>query len=187
PHWPSVFYVLFIPIGAYHLLKDQSTGKKKLLYSSIGFSLVLTLFLYAEIQAKWFTFPDYKSPFRDIYGFEEIAVQANGILTEDKNPRKALAVTNWTMGSRMIYYALPYGMKVFVIDERSDQFDFWEKELPKHYDLLFVNTHFHQEDIEKRYVCDSSEKVKSLDILLNGGKVDSIDFIWCRNYRGPKP
>ena len=164
----------------------MKTGRK-ILYGSIGFSLVLTLFLYVELPAKWFAFPDYKSPFRDIVGFPDIAAGADGILKADKHPRKALAVTNWTMGSRMNYYAMPYGMKVFVIDQRSDQFDVWEGGRPDGYDLLFVNTRFQQEDVEKRFVCDSVQKVKSLDIVLRGKKVDSIDYVWCRNYGGMKP
>jgi hypothetical protein len=25
-----------------------------------------------------------------------------------------------------------------------------------------------------------------MDILLNGGKVESIEYVWCKNYQGPK-
>jgi hypothetical protein len=187
PHWPSLFYLLFIPVGVYYLWAGNSRAKKKFLFFSVGFSLTLTLFLYAELSAKWFAFPDYKSPFRDIYGFTDITRQASALMEKNSNPRKALAVTNWTMGSRIMYYSLPFGMKTFVIDRRKDQFDIWEKDPPAGYDLLFVGTHFHPADIARTAHCDSTEAVKSMDILLNGAKVDSIDYIWCRNYRGFKP
>jgi len=197
PHWPSLFYLLFIPIGGYYLLSDGSGKKRKLFYFSVGFSLTITLFLYAALPAKWFTFPDYKSPFRDIVGFDTIARQGDAILRQGRDatvappkgaltPRQALAVTNWTMGSRMLYYSLPYRHEVFVIDDRRDQFDVWQQTAPKGYDLLFVNTHFHQVDVPQTYRCDASEPVKKMDIILNGGKVDTIEFIWCRNYQGPR-
>ncbi len=197
PHWPSLFYLLFIPIGGYYLLSVGSSKKRNIFYFSVGFSLTITLFLYAALPAKWFTFPDYKSPFRDIVGFEEIAREGDTILRQGRDAevtpprgtltdRKALAVTNWTMGSRMLYYNLPYRHDVFVMDDRKDQFDFWQRGTPKGYDLLFINTHFHREDVPQTYRCDSSEPAKKMDIILNGGKVDTIEFIWCRNYQGPR-
>jgi 4-amino-4-deoxy-L-arabinose transferase-like glycosyltransferase len=208
PHWNSPFYLLFIPVGVHYLslpLRGAETGpaggdprqagpgagagryrkKKIFLHVAIGFSLVVTLLLYAELGGKFFRFPDYQSPFRDIYGYDTVAAEANRFI--DKNAKQALAVTNWTLGSRMIYYALPYRMTVFVIDKRSDQFDFWQKEPPLGFDLLFVNTHFDREDIARTYRCDAVEPVKSMDILLNGGKVNSVDLVWCRNFSGDRP
>jgi len=184
PHWPSVFYLLFIPIGVYDLWSSGRPNRRKFLYFSVGFSLVVTLFLYCELPAKWFAFPDYKSPFRDIYGIPEITREAHALLAEDPSPHKALAVTNWTMGSRIMYYGIPYGMKVSVLDERSDQFDQWEKRPPIGYDLLFLNTHFHGTDIARSFLCDSCRPAGSLDIRLNGAKVDSVEYVWCRNYQG---
>ena len=136
--------------------------KENMLHFSVGVSLVITLFLYAELAAKWFTFPDYNSPFRDIYGFDSIAKEADALLKEDKNARKALAVTDWTMGSRMIYYSLPYKNEVFVVDDRTDQFDYWEKGVPLGYDLLFVEANPHSEDkhFSERFRCDEMNLAK---------------------------
>jgi 4-amino-4-deoxy-L-arabinose transferase-like glycosyltransferase len=186
PHWMSLFYLLFVPIGVFYLSRPISRRKRIFLNFSIGLSLIVTLLLYAELGGKFIRFPDYQSPFRDIYGYDLIAAEANGIFRQSPGRKQALAVTNWTVGSRMTYYALPYGMTVFVIDKRIDQFDFWQKEVPKGHDLLFVNTHFDREDIPHTYSCDAVQTVKSMDILLNGGKVNSVDFVWCRNFQGDK-
>jgi hypothetical protein len=177
---------LFIPIGVYYLSGPVRNKKKIFLNFSIGFTLVVTLLLYAELGGKFFRFPDYQSPFRDIYGYDTMAAEANKILKENKSAKQALAVTNWTVGSRMAYYALPYRMEVFVIDKRVDQFDLWQKLSPLGYDLLFINTRFDREDIEKTYRCDVVQPVKNMDILLNGGKVNSVDFVWCRNFQGDR-
>ena len=186
PHWSSPFYLLFIPIGLYFLSVDAGRMKRTLRNFSLGFSLTVTLFLYVELAAKWFTFPDYQSPFRDIYGWAAIAREADRILKENHAPRKALAVTEWTLGSRMMYYSLPYHQEVFVIDQRRDQFDFWQKNSPWGYNLLFVNSYFSREDIGKRFRCDEVLVAKKMDILLNGGKVEEMEYIWCHNFQGAK-
>ena len=187
PHWPGIFYVLFIPIGSYNLYLAKEKWKRNYLYLSIGLSLVLMLFAYTEVAGKFFKYPDYKSPFRDIYGFSQIAGQADIILKNDKTTaHKAIGVSNWTMGSRTMYYSLPYRNEVFVIDYRKDQFDVWEKHSPQGYDILFLNTHFHELNIEKYVNCDRVEKAGKIDLLLNGAKVDTVEYIWCRNYRGTK-
>ena len=188
PHWASLFYLLFIPIGVCELSVDGSARKRKILQLCVSISLAITLFLYAELAAKWFSFPDYNSPFRDIYGFDSIAQEADTLLKEDKGTRKALAVTDWTLASRLIYYSLPYRNKVFVVDDRTDQFDYWEKGLPLGYDLLFVDTNPHSEDKHygERFRCDEMNLARTMEITLNGAKVNRIEFLWCKNYQGEK-
>jgi 4-amino-4-deoxy-L-arabinose transferase-like glycosyltransferase len=184
PHWTGPFYVLFIPIGVFYLMSPVTSFKKKFLKVSLWFSIGLTLFLYVELSAKFFRFPDYQSPFRDIYGYETIAKEAGDIFKMNSHEKKGLAVSNWTMGSRMMYYSLPYGMPVFVIDERNDQFDLWQTAPPEGYDLLFLNTHFTRLDLEKDVVCDRVRPVKTLDVSLNAGKVDTVEYVWCTNFGG---
>ncbi len=111
--------------------------------SPSDFSLIVTLFLFARCR-KWFSFRDYRAPYRYIYGLPEAVREANAIMGKNQTAKNAVAVTNWTMGSRIMYYGLPYHLRVFVIDERTDQFDYWEKSSPLGYDLLFINTHFHR-------------------------------------------
>jgi 4-amino-4-deoxy-L-arabinose transferase-like glycosyltransferase len=188
PHWPAVFYLLFIPVGTYNLFIAQERWKKKFLYVSIVVSLILTLFAYIELAGKFFTFPDYKSPFRDIYGFPEIAQKADELVRNNLSAApKAVAVTNWTMGSRTMYYSLPYKNEVFIIDNRKDQFAVWQKQSPIGYDLLFLNTYFHNLNIEKYARCERIEVVAKTDLILRKAKVDTVEFVWCHNYGGAKP
>jgi 4-amino-4-deoxy-L-arabinose transferase-like glycosyltransferase len=184
PHWGSLFFLFFIPIGVYFLSLDAGKAKRTILNFSVGISLIITLILYVEIAGKWFTFPDFQSPFRDVYGWATIAREANTILQENPAPQKALAVTEWTMGSRMIYYSLPYHNEVFVIKQRRDQFDFWEKSSPLGYDLLVVESYFSKEDIPKRFKCSEVNVAKRVDIVLNKAIVDRIGYIWCKDFQG---
>jgi uncharacterized membrane protein len=188
PHWPAIFYLLFIPIGVCDLYLAATKGKKNFLYFSVGFSLVLTLFAYAVLAGKFIPFPDYKSPFRDIYGFPAITANAEMLLQKKITKRsKAIAVSNWTMGSRTIYYSLPYENEVFVIDNRKDQFDVWEKHSALGYDLLFLNTHFHDLNIEQYARCDNVEPAGKTELAINGAKVDTVEYVWCHNYQGVRP
>jgi hypothetical protein len=187
PHWPSIFYLLFIPVGTYTLLLSREKWKRNFLYFSVGFSLVLTLFIYVELAGKFFAFPDYQSPFRYIYGFPVMLGKANDIMKNDiSKSSKAIAVNNWTMGSRTMYYNLPYQNEVFVIDKRRDQFDVWQAKQPLGYDLLFLDTHSSNFDIHKKVICEKTAVADKTDLLLNGAKVDSVEYVWCRNYQGKK-
>lgn len=186
PHWNCLFFLLFIPLGVYYLGRGEKGRKKKILKISIGVSCALTIFFYAELAGKFFRFPDFRSPFQDIYGWDHICHEADRRLKENLRSPKALAITNWTMGSRVMYYSLPYGHEVFVIDKRRDQFDIWQKKEPYGYDLLFIQTYFEKVDIEQKFKCAQVVPIHTLEITLNGGKVNKVDLVWCQNYQGMK-
>lgn len=187
PHWPSIFYLLFIPVGTYHLFTSGKKWQKNFLYIAVGVSLVGMLLAYAELAGKFIRFPEYKSPFRDIYGYREMAAKANDIVLKNPSSRpKAIAVTNWTMGSRVMYYNLPYGHDVFVMDRRRDQFDVWQTKSPAGYDLLFLNTEFENIDVAGSLKCDEVRAAGKMDIKINGSNVNRAEYVWCRNYQGVK-
>lgn len=186
PHWSGLFYLLCIPLGVWQLRIGGRPWQRRLLRFSLGISLFLTLLAYAELGGKWIPFPDYRSPFRDIYGYETIAREANALLRQDGGRNQALAVTNWTLASRLMVYSRPYGHEVFVLDRRTDQFDLWQETSPVGRDLLVLLTHFEHPDLSQTCRCDAVEPAKSFHLLLNGSRVDTAMFAWCRNYQGEK-
>ena len=183
PHWPALFYCLFIPIGT--VLFMQSTPKRaSIARGIIIFSLFLSAIIHAELYGKWGTFPDYKSPFRDIYGFNIQTAHGVKLLEKLDSPKKALAVMNWSYGSRLNYYSKPYGIKTFVLDDYNRQFALWENESPLGYDLIILHSHFNDENELMHVRCDTQTLLERTDILLNNGKVDTVEFVQCSNYRG---
>ncbi len=187
PHWPSIFYLLFIPVGTFFLVTSAVRWKRNFLYLGVGLSLLVLLLIYVELACKFVPFPDYRSPFRDIYGYPEILARADEAVKLNSSPRsKGLVVMNWTMGSRVMYYNLPYGHDVFVFDFRPDQFDIWQTKAMTGYDLLFLNTHFDRLDVKRFLRCDSVDAAGVLDLEINGKKVNSVEYVWCRNYQGIK-
>jgi hypothetical protein len=188
PHWNAVFFLLFIPIGTVLLSRLHNKAARLILVLSLSFSVLLSLFAHFELAGKFIRFPDYKSPFRDVYGVASAVRKANVILAADtsSNQHKALAVTNWSMASRVLYYSEPFGSVVFLISKRGGQFSIWQPAVPFGYDLLFISTHFFTSDIQNEQRCAKVEEAGVFDIELNGGKVDTVRYVWCRNYGGPQ-
>jgi hypothetical protein len=184
PHWSAVFYALFVPLGVAFMDQSQVRMKRGILVFSIGFSVVVALLLQAELGIKAFRFPDYKSPFRDIYGMPDIVKRANELLDQDSSPKKALAVTNWTYVSRTMYYNIPYKSSVFLLGNDDERFTSWYSGSPQGADILFILNHFEKPDIGREMKCSSVSDAGHMDILLHGGKVDTIDYVWCRSFSG---
>jgi len=180
PHWSALFYMLFIPIGTFYLMNIS----KKYLKFAIGFGLVLSLISYAELGFKFIPQPDYQSLHRDIHGWETIMQKTNQQITDVNT--QAIAVTNWSLASRAIYYNRSYNSSVYLIDERNDQFDVWEKEKAIGKDLVVINTHDFTKDISKYMKCDSLTTDDEFDIVLNKNKINTIKLVRCKNYQGLK-
>ncbi len=56
PHWPAVFYLLFIPVGTYNLFIAQERWKKNFLYVSIGAQSNFNIVCLYGIDGKIFYF-----------------------------------------------------------------------------------------------------------------------------------
>ncbi|EDZ62755.1 glycosyl transferase, family 39 [Sulfurimonas gotlandica GD1] len=180
PHWSALFYMLFIPIGTFYMLQIS----KKYLKFAIGFGLLLSIIAYAELGFKFIPLPDHQSLHRDIYGWDEIMKRANEQITDANT--EAIAVTNWTLASRAIYYNRNYDSAVYLVDDRDDQFDVWEKEKPLGKDLVIINTHSFEKNINKYMKCSEVIQYNKFDIMLNDSKVNTIQLIRCKNYQGLK-
>ncbi len=169
PHWSVLFYVLFIPLSIYLFW-----GRQRLIRWSVGISAFIVLFLYFELA-----FKAIPSAHKDIYGWGITMSAAKEELNKNQNPNKALAVANWTHGSRALYYSQS---DVFVIDERRDQFDMWEKSSPVGKDLLFVVP----QGKDTASKCTRSEKVKTVELKIREKKVQNMELIWCYGFEGKR-
>lgn len=176
PHWSALFYMLFIPIGVYY------TNATKYIKFAIGFGLVLSAVAYAELGFKFIPQKNYQSLHRDIYGWDTIMQKANSFVKDSTH--QALAVTNWTLASRALYYNQKFPTQVYLLDKRYDQFDLWEKSSPKGKDLIIITTHFFTKDISRAMKCDTVKKLDQFDIMLNNNKVNSITLTQCSNFQG---
>lgn len=179
PHWVSPFFVLFVPIGVFYLYALRPVFTKWIVWVS----LMLAIVVHAELVFKLGRFDDYKSPFRDIVGWDGACKNADKLLKDVNGTNKALAVTNWTIASRAIIYSKA---PVYLIDDRKDQFDIWEGGEPLGKDLLFINPKTFYKDINASFKCDNVVNIGNYEATLNGAIVDSFSYELCKNYRGKK-
>ncbi len=181
PHWSALFYFLFIPIGIAFMFQSTSIYKRRYVVGAVSISLAISLLLHAELRFKFFPLPDYQSVHRDIYGWKHIGEEAASLIVDKQ--QEAIAVSNWSLASRAIYYTLPYGVQTYLIDDRYDQFDIWQKDSPLGKDLLFINTHDFTMDLDS-IVCKSSYVAKRFDLTLDSSVVNSIELVWCIGFGG---
>jgi hypothetical protein len=179
PHWISPFFVLFIPIGTFYLYRAYPKATKY----TVAISLALAVIIQLELIAKIGKFQDYKSPFRDIAGWNEAMKIASQHLNELNSTNAALAVTNWSLASRAMIYST---QNVYLIDDRSDQFDIWQKGIPEGKDLIFINPKTFNKDINATYRCDSVTKLGEYNATLNGGVIDTFSYELCKKFAGKR-
>ena len=180
PHWSALFYLLFVPIGSYYLYQ-KSVAWAKYVKFSIAFGLLLSSLLYIEIATKIIPLPDENSIQLDVYGFTKIMKEANAQI---KDPQKeAIGVTLWTLASRAIVYNEGYDSKVYLLDDRYDQFDIWESQSPLGKDIVVIDINFAHKDIEKYMKCDGVTKLTAFK-LLKSNKHNNITLYKCSNYQG---
>ena len=177
PHWNALFYLATLPLGVMYLYERH----RKYVHFAVTVSLAIVLLLHFELIFKFIPMPQYKSLHRDIYGFDSIMQRANAHV---KNGDTAIGVSNWTLGSRAMFYNHPYRSDVYVIDKRFDQFDLWQEKSPIGRDILFINTHFFHKEIGRYAKCDKVENVESFEIELNGVAVNHVDLVKCYNFQG---
>jgi hypothetical protein len=98
-----------------------------------------------------------------------------------------VAVQNWTLASRLGWYARP--LKVHVLEDRFDQFDLWAGKLPVGGSALLVDWSQlpYETPIGARGFTQCT-KLDHLDVQRFGYSVSSFDFYACSGWSGqPQP
>ena len=75
------------------------------------------------------------NPFADLYGWREAAEKASQLA--QLHQANALAVTNWSLASRVAWYARPLPVKV--VNSHGDQFQLWFGGLQPNDQVVWVN------------------------------------------------
>lgn len=141
PHWTAPAWLAMTPFAALALTQRWASGRRKLILAFIRAQVVICLIAFAALF--FVGIPGLsaehplarKNPLADLWGWDQAGLQARELaLTHDL---KSLSVRNWTLGSRLAWYARP--LPVHVLDSRFDQFDLWFGDIAPGSDSLFVN------------------------------------------------
>jgi len=126
PHWTALAWAGSTPLAARWLLAHWATrAVRAFSYFSAGYSLALILFLHVLFVFPALPFPGKHHPLAPLAGWPQAAERAALLRTEflREQPQAVLLVPNWSLASRLAWYARP--LPVQVPDERFDQFDLW--------------------------------------------------------------
>lgn len=188
-HWTALAWLGCTPLAArWFLFKWKKTGIKILAWSIPVFSLPILLILYSELFYPWMPVPENKHPFHQLYGWQQAADRAvdirNGLNAnqqESDNPAK-LFVSNWSLASRLAWYARPN--KIFVTDRQETQFSLWyghAKDDDWGVLVMPINSRMPETKgkTEQFEACLEQERMKHIE---NGRVLTTFIFYICKKY-----
>jgi len=126
PHWTALAWAGSAPLAARWLLAHwEHRPVRAFAYFSGGYSLALILLLHVLFLFPTLPFPGKHHPLAPLAGWPQAAERATQLHAEflREQPQAVLLVPNWSLASRLAWYARP--LPVQVPDERFDQFDLW--------------------------------------------------------------
>lgn len=145
PHWTAPAWVALAPLAGVGLAALWAAGRKRLIWVMGGVQGFFTLALYGlmltagpiwlQAEAPGSTQAETINPFTDFYGWDAAGAKAQQLAREKQVTR--LAVQNWTLASRLAWYARP--LPVHVIAPGFDQFSLWSGELPQGADAVLLD------------------------------------------------
>jgi 4-amino-4-deoxy-L-arabinose transferase-like glycosyltransferase len=139
PHWATPAVVALLPLGAWGCHHWSARFKKirlgLLLTQALGCVFFFVLMVAGGLPADLTQAKPRANPFADLYGWPEAAEKASQLA--ERHQANALAVTNWSLASRLAWYARPLPIKV--VNTHGDQFTLWFGGLKSNDKVVWVN------------------------------------------------
>ena len=195
PHWTAPAWVALAPIAGLGLAALWAHGRRALIVSFAALQGVITVALYALMLLAgppWMASeppdskePEMVNPFTDFYGWDAAGARATQLARE--HHIQHLAVQNWTLASRLAWYARP--LPVHVLAPDFDQFTLWTGPLPVGASavLLDWSQMSHQLPVGEG-MFERCEPAEGVDVQHAGRIVSRFRFYLCHGWGGhPAP
>jgi 4-amino-4-deoxy-L-arabinose transferase-like glycosyltransferase len=141
PHWTAPAWVALAPFAGVGLAALWSNGRRRIIAVLAVLQTAFCLIMYTLMLLAGPTWmssseqPEAINPFTDFYGWDTAGHKAQQLAREHQINR--LAVQNWTLASRLAWYARP--LPVHVLDPAFDQFSLWSGDLPLDSDAVLMD------------------------------------------------
>jgi hypothetical protein len=145
PHWTAPAWVALAPLAGIGLAASLAHGRAYTVRVLVLLQVLACVGLPAIMLSAGMPFmagktasaesTDAPNPFADLHGWDLAGARARQLAQQQG--LDAVAVQNWTLASRMGWYARP--LKVHVLEDRFDQFDLWAGDLAVGGDTLLVD------------------------------------------------
>jgi len=187
PHWMAPAWLAAIAVGANPVAQCWNLGKVRLLRGLSWLQGTLCTLAFAVLFFVGLPFlpQDHelskKNPLADLWGWDYGSLMAKDLARQ--YGIDTLTVGNWTLASRLAWYAKP--LPVIVLDDRFDQFDLWFGSLRPGQDAIFVNwsqAPYNPPTGEGRF--KTCELAQSYDSMRLGRTVSSFQYFICRDWQG---
>lgn len=182
PHWLLITFTILIPlsVGIWYETKSQ-----KIIMVLLFISSLISFLIFAELGFHYL--PKSMAPqiYKQIVQWDLLVENANKKLNEIPSQHKALAVVNWSLGSRTIYYNTKNSL-VFVLDNKINQFDIWNQQSPIGYDFLILIEDEKIAETLPTLNCKSIEPIGHHNSEIKNTIVNQFTFFKCLNFGGLK-
>lgn len=145
PHWTAPAWVALTPFAGLGLATLWQQGRRRTVWLLGGLQAFLTASLYVLMLSAgptWLSSPapgqgddETLNPFTDFHGWREAGERARALAEQHQVAQ--LAVQNWTLASRLAWYARP--LPVHVLAPGFDQFSLWSGELATGADAVLLD------------------------------------------------
>jgi 4-amino-4-deoxy-L-arabinose transferase-like glycosyltransferase len=192
PHWTAPSWVALAPFAGMGLAHVWNS-RARLVLSAIALvqALVCVGLLGLMGSAGWPVFAGTDStvapqpnPFADLHGWSAAGSRAADLATQQG--LQSVAVQNWTLGSRLGWYARP--LPVFVLQDGDSQFKLWAGSLPQDSGTLLVDWSYMAYDPPVGASgFESCTLLETLAVRHWGRPLSSFRFYDCRGWAGATP
>lgn len=193
PHWTAPAWVAAAPLIGLGLAWAAQRGWRSWLLGVAALQALLCAGLVAlMLWAGWPLVPSSDeavapapNPFADLYGWQEAGPLARSLAQREGLP--ALAVQNWTLASRLGWYARP--LPVQVLEDRFTQFSLWSEPMAPGGDALLVDWSHMAYDVPMApHGFTRCRLLQSLPVQHQGRPLASFRFYACYGWEGaPAP
>jgi len=188
PHWTAPAWLAMTPFAANAIAGMWDAGRRAVVKALARTQAILCLLAFAVLFCAGIPGigQDHplgrKNPIADLWGWDDAGARARSLAVARGIP--ALAVGNWTLASRLAWYAQP--LPVFVIDDRMDQFDLWFGPMRPAGDAIYLAWSQMPLDLPvgpgKFASCGP---IDTLEVSRLGRVVSDFTFYHCSNWAAP--
>lgn len=127
PHWVSLGWLALSPLAARWIIHSWNKRWVRVFaHGSIIYAIIFVGIIFSQLISPWLPFPEDRNFLRDLYGWGQAAKKAEelrtGLASTSSTP-PMIFTENWTLASRLSWYARP--SPVQVLDSKFNQFDIW--------------------------------------------------------------
>jgi len=186
PHWTTPAWFCLAPFAGIGIASAWTSQQRRLIRILFVFQITLCLVGFAYVLSGGIVSSNPRNnPIADLYGWDQAGKTA--LALSKTHSVTGIAVQNWTLGSRIAWYARP--SPVFILDQRQDQFDLWFGNLKPGSDAIAVNwsampyappvkgTQTHSQGAFTE--CQALERVEVRHL---GRVLSHFDFSLCKNW-----